>query len=214
MKLSWVGHSCFRMAAQDGTVVVTDPYDDSVGIDMVPLRADLVTMSHEHHDHNCGQMLVGHPVIARGVETVCVGGVQTSAALSYHDEVRGAKRGENALRIFSIDGLKVVHAGDLGCMPEKSVLEAIAGADVLMLPVGGFYTIDAAMAVRVIEAARPRCVIPMHFRTARCGYPIAGVGPFLAAMGAKDAQAVRELTLLPGCVPEGVVLLQPEADAL
>ena len=214
MKLSWVGHSCFRMTAQDGTVVVTDPYDDSVGIDMVPLRADLVTMSHEHHDHNCGQMLVGCPVIARGLETAHVGSVQTCAVSSYHDEVRGVRRGENALRIFAIDGLKVVHAGDLGCMPEKAVLEAISGADVLMLPVGGFYTIDAAMAGRVVHAACPRCVIPMHFKTARCGYPIAGVAPFLAAMGAQDAQPVRELELLPGCVSEGVVLLQPEADAL
>lgn len=214
MKLSWVGHSCFRMTAQDGTVVVTDPYDGSVGIGMEPLRADLVTMSHEHHDHNCERMIVGHPAIARGVETACVGGVQTSAVRSYHDEVQGARRGENALRIFSIDGLKVVHAGDLGCMPAESVLEAIAGADVLMLPVGGFYTIDAAMAVRVVEAARPRCVIPMHFKTARCGYPIAGVGPFLAAMGAQGIKPVRELELLPGCVPAGVALLQPEADAL
>ena len=214
MKLSWVGHSCFRMTAQDGTVVITDPYDDSVGIEMLPLRADLVTMSHEHHDHNCEQMLIGHPVIARGVEEAHVGGVETRAVSSYHDEVRGAKRGENALRIFVIDGLKLVHAGDLSCMPEESVLEAIAGADVLLLPVGGFYTIDASAAKRVIAAARPRCVIPMHFRTARCGYPIAGVAPFLAAMGAQDAQPVRELELECGRVPAGVVLLQPEADTL
>ena len=214
MKLSWVGHSCFRMTAQDGTVVITDPYDDSVGIEMLPLRADLVTMSHEHHDHNCEQMLIGHPVIVREVEEARVGGVHTRAVSSYHDEVRGAKRGQNALRIFAIDGLKVVHAGDLGCMPEESVLEAIAGADVLLLPVGGFYTIDASAAKRVIAAARPRCVIPRHFRTARCGYPIAGVAPLLAAMGAQDAQPVRELELECGRVPAGVVLLQPEADAL
>ena len=94
------------------------------------------------------------------------------------------------------------------------MLEAISDADVLMLPVGGFYTIDAAMAVHVIKAARPRCVIPMHFKTARCGYPIADAAPFLAAMGARDVRPVRELELESGHVPEGVVLLQPEADAL
>ena len=214
MKLSWVGHSCFRMTAQDGTVVVTDPYDDSVGIDMVSLRADLVTMSHEHHDHCCEQMLVGHPVIARGVGEARVGNVRTRAVESYHDEVHGAKRGRNALRIFAIDGLKIVHAGDLGCMPDKAALEAIADADVLMLPVGGFYTIGAEEARRVAGAARPRCVIPMHFKTARCGYPIAGVAPFLAAMNAEAVRPVRELELVPGRVPGGVVLLQPEADAL
>lgn len=214
MKLSWVGHSCFRMTAQNGTVAVTDPYDDSVGVAMLPLRADLVTMSHEHHDHNCEQMLAGRPVVARGLDEAQVGGVATRAVMSYHDEAKGARRGENALRIFEIDGLKVVHAGDLGCMPDAAVLGAIADADVLLLPVGGFYTIDAAMARRVAQAARARLVIPMHFKTARCGYPIAGVKPFLAEMGAQNVQPVRELELEAGAVPEGVALLQPEADSL
>ena len=184
MKLSWVGHSCFRMTAQDGTVVVTDPYDDSVGIDMLPLRADLVTMSHEHHDHNCEQMLKGSPVIAHGVEGACVGSVQTRAVSSYHDEVRGAKRGQNALRIFAIDGLKVVHAGDLGCMPEESVLEAISDADVLMLPVGGFYTIDTDAALQIIAEAHPKTAIAMHFKTPAIGFPISDESQFAKTLGA------------------------------
>ena len=214
MKLSWVGHSCFRMTAQDGTVVVTDPYDDSVGIDMLPLRADLVTMSHEHHDHNCEDMLEGSPVIARGLEEARVGSVSTCAAASVHDEVQGRKRGSNALRIFEIDGLKIVHAGDQGCLPGDDVLSAIRDADVLLLPVGGFYTIDAAKAAELVRLAHPRCVIPMHFKTAHCGYPIAGVEPFLREMGAAGVQPAYELELAPGHVPEGVVVMIPEADAL
>lgn len=214
MKLEWIGHACFRMTAKDGTVVVTDPYDASVGIAMLPLEADLVTMSHEHHDHNETGMLTGSPVIARGPELACVGGVTTRAVNSWHDDVRGKKRGNSMVRIFAMDGLKVVHMGDQGCMPDEDVLEAIAGADVMMIPAGGTYTVDAAGAKAIIERAKPRCVIPMHVKTAGCVYPIAPVTDFLKAMDARDAQPVREIELTKETVPQGVLLMQPLADAL
>lgn len=214
MKLTWIGHSCFRMEAQDGTVVITDPYDDSVGVEQVPLKADLITMSHEHHDHNCTEQIVGAPVIARSLEPAQVGGVSTHALGSYHDDVQGAKRGKNAIRVFHIDGLKVVHMGDQGCMPSDEIMEQIAEADVMLIPVGGFYTIDAAQAKALIDAAGPCCVVPMHVKTKRCGYPIARIWPFLELMGAKNAVQQREAELLPGHVPEGVLLMQPQTDEL
>ena len=105
----------------------------------------------------------------------------TSRAVdSYHDDAQGALRGRNMVRIFTIDGMKIVHMGDQGCMPDEDVLEAIADADVMMIPVGGTYTVDAAGAKAIIEAAKPRCVIPMHVKTKRCPYPIAPVDGFLA----------------------------------
>lgn len=214
MKIEWIGHACFRMTAQDGTVVITDPYDSSVGIGMVPLRADLITMSHEHHDHCETSMIGGAPVIARGLEPARVGSVSTRALGSYHDDAKGAKRGQNAIRLFDIDGLRVVHMGDQGCMPAEDVLEQIADADVMMIPVGGFYTVDAREAKAIVEAARPRCVIPMHVKTRRCGYPIAPVWPFMEAMGADGARPVQGAEMMPGSVPGGVLLLQPETDAL
>lgn len=214
MKLTWIGHSCFRMEAQDGTVVITDPYDGSVGIEQVPLRADLITMSHEHHDHNCMEQIVGAPVIARGLEPARVSGVSTRALGSYHDDAQGARRGKNAIRLFDIDGLRVVHMGDQGCMPSGGVMEQLAGADVMLIPVGGYYTVDAAQAKAIIDAARPRCVVPMHVKTKRCGYPIAPIRPFLELMGAGDAPPQREAELLPGRLPEGVLLMQPQTDEL
>lgn len=214
MKLTWIGHSCFRMEARDGTVVITDPYDGSVGIEQVPLRADLITMSHEHHDHNCMEQIAGTPVIARGLEPAQVGSVGTRALGSYHDDARGAKRGQNAIRIFDIDGMKVVHMGDQGCMPSAEILREIAGADVMLIPAGGFYTVDAAQAKEIIDAARPRCVVPMHVKTKHCGYPIASIRPFLELMGIKDALPRREADLLPGRVPDGVLVMQPETDEL
>lgn len=212
MKIEWIGHSCFRLTAVDGTVVIADPYDDSVGIGLVPLEADLVTMSHNHHDHNFTGMLRGTPRIARGVELAHVGSVSARAVDSFHDDVQGAMRGPNAIRIFSIDGLKVVHMGDQGCMPSEDALTAISDADVMLLPTGGFYTVDAHGAKAIVEAAHPRCVIPMHFKTLHCSYPIEGVQPFLALMGVADASPVSELEILPGSVPQGVVLMKCLTD--
>lgn len=214
MKLEWIGHACFRMTAGDGTVVVTDPYDDSVGIEQPQLRADLVTMSHDHHDHNCMEHVTGLPVIARGLEEAAVGSVRTRAVGSFHDGEQGAKRGLNAVRIFFIDGLRVVHMGDQGCMPDERVLSAIRGADVMMIPAGGTYTVDAWEAREIVRRAAPGCVVPMHVKTRRCGYPIAPVTEFLSAMGAEGAQPVAQAEIVPGSVPEGVLLMQPQADAL
>lgn len=214
MKLEWIGHACFKLTAHNGTVVITDPYDESVGIDMIPLEADLITMSHEHHDHNETRMIVGAPVIVHGGETASVGGVAAKAVCSYHDDAQGAKRGPNAIRIFEIDGLTVVHMGDQGCMPDGAVLEAISGADVLLIPVGGTYTVDALGAKEIIDRVKPHCVIPMHVKTKRCPYPIEKVQRFLEIMGAADVKPVSVLELTKDDVPCGVVLMQPVADEL
>ena len=214
MRIEWIGHACFRLTAQDGTTVITDPYDESVGIEMIPLRADLITMSHEHHDHNETCMIVGNPVIARGPQLAQVGSVSARAVNSWHDDVQGQKRGFNTVRIFGVDGLKIVHMGDQGCMPSEDVLEAIEDADVMMIPVGGTYTVDAADAKAIIERAKPRCVIPMHVKTAHCPYPIAKADEFLALMGAQGTEPVGTLDITKDSVPQGVVLMQPMADTL
>ena len=208
MKLEWIGHACFRLTAENGTVIVTDPYDDSVGIRVPKLTADLVTISHEHHDHNNLDVLSGRPKVVRDAKAAQVCGVTTQAVASYHDDKGGALRGRNDVRIFYIDTLKVVHMGDQGCLPAEPVMQAILTADVMMIPVGGFYTIDAKGAKEIIELACPKCVIPMHYKTKHCTYPIAGVEPFLEIMGAKDAKPVRTLSITPGNVPEGVVVME------
>lgn len=215
MKLHYIGHACFRLTAADGTRVITDPYDESVGIAMLPLEAELVTMSHGHHDHCCTDMLLGAPEIVRGVQQARVGGVSTRAYASWHDGAHGARRGESCVRLFEMDGLRIVHMGDQGCMPAPDVLAAIDRADVLLMPVGGFYTVGAREAKAICEAVHPRCVVPMHFLTAHGAYSVINDHrAFLEAMGAADAQPVDELTLAPGQVPGGVVLMRPQADAL
>ena len=214
MKLEWIGHACFRLRGENGTVVITDPYDETVGAEMVPLQADLITMSHEHHDHNDESMIAGSPVILHGTQEAVVGGVTARAYGSYHDEVQGAKRGKNAIRVFEMDGLKVVHMGDQGCMPEGEIISAISGADVMMIPVGGTYTVDAKEAKEIVDCAKPRCVIPMHVKTKGCGYPIAKVDAFLELMGAEGMKPVAALNVTKETAPHGVVLMRPLADAL
>ena len=215
MKIRYIGHACFEITAQDGTRVVTDPYDASVGLAMLPLCADLITMSHEHHDHNCEDMIEGRPQIVHGGEMAAVGSVTARAVRSWHDDAQGEKRGANFIRIFGIDGLKIVHMGDQGCMPDEDILEAITDADVMMIPVGGFYTVDAKEAKAIIDSAKPKCVIPMHFITAHGNYSvIKDHKPFLDVMNAQDAQPLEAVQFDETCPPKGVLFMKPEADGL
>ena len=172
MKLTWHGHSCFTLESGQGTLVF-DPYEDGSvpGLPPLELKADLTLCSHDHHDHN-----------AR--ETVRLTG--NSPALSverldtFHDPEGGALRGPNTIHIVTADGLRLAHLGDLGCMPEEEQLARLSDLDVLLLPVGGYYTIDAAQADRLADLLKPRIAVPMHYRGEDFGYDvIAPVNDFL-----------------------------------
>ena len=161
MKIEYLGHACFRI---DGCLVI-DPYKDGSVPGLSPLRvkAAKVICTHGHADHS-------------GVECVeldeaeCELRVQEVA--SFHDDAGGSLRGPNTIFVItSASGEKLVHLGDLGHFPDDEQLAAISDADYLLIPVGGYYTIDAATAVKICEAARPKCIIPMHYRTDVSGYP-------------------------------------------
>ena len=214
MRLEWIGHACFKLTLESGVKVFTDPYDESVGITMIPLKADVITMSHEHHDHNEESQIIGEPVILHGDMPLELGGLKVAAYASYHDDAQGAKRGANHIRVFEAEGLKVVHMGDQGCMPAKEILDAIAGADVLLIPVGGTYTLDAKEAKEVIARISPKCVVPMHVKTKHCPYPIDPIGVFLEEMGCAGLEPIAALELSAGNVPSGVMLMKPMADEL
>ena len=173
MKLTWNGHSCFTLESTQGTVVF-DPYaDGSVpGLPSLNLSADLVLCSHEHADHGarCNVHLSGK------TPSFTVDRLET-----FHDPEGGALRGPNTIHILSADGLKVVHLGDLGCTLQPEQLEKLRGADVLLLPVGGYYTIDAAQANQLANQLQPRVVVPMHYRGDGFGYDVIGpLSDFLA----------------------------------
>lgn len=183
MKIKYLGHSSFLLTESTGTSIICDPYDDSVGYIMPELNADAVTVSHRHYDHDCVSKVKGNPVVLDKETGYTIGGVEIASIKSYHDECRGKKRGENIIFKFKMDGLDVCHLGDLGEDCSTELIEAILPVQVLLIPVGGTYTIDADMAKEYVDRLMPDIVIPMHYRAKGCRLDIDKVDSFLGKFG-------------------------------
>jgi L-ascorbate metabolism protein UlaG (beta-lactamase superfamily) len=175
--LTWLGQACFVLETAAGTRVVIDPIPKGVGYELpVGLRADVVTVSHEHGDHNNVALVGGHTRLLRGLTADKKGWTKIDEKVKdvairtvgvYHDDKRGTERGLNTVFIFEVAGLRIAHLGDLGHLLDDRQLSAIGSVDVVLVPVGGFFTIDADKATRVIDQLRPRLmIVPMHYRTA------------------------------------------------
>lgn len=184
MKITWFGQACFELVTSDGTVIICDPYHPNVGYPAHPRPADVVTVSHEHFDHNFTGWVEGSPAIIRGVGSNEVKGVRLTGLPSFHDDEQGAKRGPNTIFVLETEGLRVCHLGDLGDAPSEEVFAAIGRPDVLMIPVGGFYTIDSVQAAQITKRIGARLTIPMHFATGVKEVPVATVDGFAALTGA------------------------------
>ena len=160
MKIIWHGHSCFEITGKDGTIVF-DPYQvNSVpGLNPLKLKANLVLCSHEHEDHN-----------ARNCVETTLKDFKVAHIETYHDHHQGSRRGKNTIHIVEFDDMKIVHMGDIGCMMDD--VSKLKNCDVLMIPIGGYYTIDTKEALKYIERIHPRIVIPMHYRSHEFGYDV------------------------------------------
>lgn len=182
MKIKWLGHASFLITSEKGTKIITDPYAVGGGIvyGKIQESADIVTVSHQHGDHNNKATVKGNPQIVEGAGSKVVKGIEFTGISCYHDEAKGGQRGANTIFCFTMDGIRICHLGDLGhSLSDKQIAE-IGAVDMLLIPVGGYFTIDAKQAAQVCEQLKPRIVIPMHYKTAKCAYPIAGVEEFLA----------------------------------
>jgi L-ascorbate metabolism protein UlaG (beta-lactamase superfamily) len=165
VKISWLGHSCFKIEDDSGKVVVTDPFDESVGYPLPKVRADVVAVSHDHRDHNNLKALKGDPVVVRGPGRRSAAGIEFQGIASYHDEKRGALRGKNTIFCFEMDDVRICHLGDLGHQLGEKEIATLGEVDVLMIPVGGNFTLDGEGAKKVIGQIKTRIVMPMHFKT-------------------------------------------------
>ncbi len=188
MKIKWLGHSSFLIESSDGTKVMTDPfesgsYDGAVGYAPIKDSADVVTVSHDHADHNAVDGIGGDPVIIRGGEETAIKGIVVRGVGTFHDESKGQERGRNIIHVVDVDGLRVGHLGDLGHALSDDEAEAVGQVDVLLAPVGGYYTIGPEEARDVAEKLGARIVIPMHYKTEDLGFPIQPVDDFLKLMG-------------------------------
>lgn len=165
MDITYLGHSCFRIRGKE-KVVVTDPFDpDMVGLKLPKLTGDIVTISHDHQDHNRADLVTGVKKMINGPGEYEILGVSIIGISSFHDDKKGSLRGKNTIYIIEIDGLRITHLGDLGHTLGDSVLEDIGTIDVLMIPVGGEYTIGPEVAREIVRGIEPVFVIPMHYQT-------------------------------------------------
>jgi len=214
MKVKWLGHSCFLITSKGGVRIITDPYAVGEGINYPPIEetADIVVVSHGHDDHSNVSAVRGTPEVVAGNGTKKTAqGIQFKGIAAYHDASQGTQRGPNTIFCFTVDDIKLCHLGDLGHVLSPGQIAEIGAVDILFIPVGGFYTIDAPVASQVCDKLKPKVVIPMHFKTPRCTYPIAGVEDFLNGKknvrNVGDSEVEFERERLPAATE--IVLLQP-----
>ena len=181
MKVKWLGHASFLFTSDQGIRVITDPYTPGGPLSYggIEETADIVTVSHEHGDHNNASAVRGNPEVVKGAGTRQLKEVDFTGVSTFHDTAQGGQRGPNTVFCFVIDGIRVCHLGDLGHMLGDRKVFEIGEVDVLLTPVGGHFTIDAAVATEICNKLNPRLVIPMHYKTAKCDYPIVDAEAFL-----------------------------------
>lgn len=179
MKITYLAHSTFLLENNEGCRLITDPVDKGSGYDLRQVPADVITISHHHFDHDAVDQISGTPVILDQVGSFEVCGFTITGYPAFHDEVKGAKRGTNILYRIESDGKTIVHLGDLGHFPDKEQIEALSNADVLLIPVGGVYTIDGPQAAELAAVLSPKTVIPMHFSTPELTFKLNSINEFL-----------------------------------
>jgi L-ascorbate metabolism protein UlaG (beta-lactamase superfamily) len=182
MEITWLGHSSFLLEDSKGRTLLTDPFDESVGYNVYDGEANVVTISHHHFDHDYLEKVKGNPHILDKVGFFNECDIDIVGVPSYHDNVKGAKRGENVIYVFKMDDYRICHLGDLGHILTLTDADQIGHVDVLLIPVGGNYTIDGKEATAVCKLLNPHIVIPMHYKTPSVNFPLEGVETFLTHM--------------------------------
>ena len=216
MRLTWYGHSAFLIEAADGTRIILDPYrPGSFGpqLTYAPITdtADAALASHEHEDHNAVDTIRGASVTAIHPRDLQIGPVHVTGVPTSHDQVGGKQRGQNTVMILEDGEIRLVHLGDLGHRLTADQQRAIGRVDVLLVPVGGYFTIDAKQAAEVVDQLAPAVVIPMHYRSPKCSLPIAPVDDFLGTQPQVDRAGSSTIEITPQTLPKKrtVIVLRP-----
>jgi L-ascorbate metabolism protein UlaG (beta-lactamase superfamily) len=197
MEITYIGHSCFKIKGKELSIVI-DPYDPKIGYKLPKLEADVVLSSHDHDDHSNVSGVTGSRFVIDSPGEYEISGAFINGLATFHDDKDGEKRGKNTIYSIDMDGFTILHLGDLGHELSDATLENLGAVDVLMIPVGGHYTIDAEVASKVVASIEPGYVIPMHYKTAdsKGNDEIVGVDKFLEEMGvAKTVQTVDKLKI-------------------
>ena len=210
MEITWYGQACFRIR-DGGRSVVTDPYSPEVGLKLPRLSTSVVTISHDHADHNCVKGLRGSPYVISGPGEYEVGGIFFFGVPTFHDDRGGQERDKNTAYVIEFGDLTVCHLGDLGHVPSQEQIEQLAGADILLIPVGGRGTLAGGKAAEVVSILEPAIVIPMHYKVPGLVARIETAARFLREMGVEKSEPLETLKIAKSQLPEQtrVTLLAP-----
>jgi len=178
LNIKWLGHASFLITS-GGTRIITDPFNEKLGYPMIPRQAEIVTISHQHWDHNASECIDGAPQVIEGPGRRVMGDIVISGTSAWHDAKQGQERGSNTIFNICAEEMNVVHLGDLGHILRPEQVEEIGRTDILLLPVGGKFTVDAEKASEIVEQLKPKLVIPMHFQTPHLSFVLAPVENFI-----------------------------------
>ena len=200
MNINWYGQSCFQISSSQGknnhVSIVIDPFDESTGLKPPKLQADIVLVTHDHSDHNNVKAVSGEPFIAKGPGEYDIKGVFIQGIPGYHDNIQGAQRGSITIYTIDTEGIRLCHLSDLGQKElTSSQLDKIGNIDILMIPIGGIYTIDAAEAVKVMAQIEPRIIMPMHYKIPKLKIKLDDIDKFLKNLGIKKPELLPKLSI-------------------
>lgn len=203
MDINWYGQSCFRIKGKNASIVI-DPFDPEITGLKLPkdMEAQVLLSTHSHRNHNNISAVSGNPLIISGPGEYEISGVSVVGVGSYHDDSEGTERGKNTIYRILIDGINVVHLGDLGHVLSEEQLAQIDATDILLIPVGGKYTIDSEAAAKVVAQMESRIVIPMHYQIPGLKSELESADPFLKEMGAENVVPVLKLSITKDKLPE------------
>jgi len=201
MTITWYGQSCFQISSSQGknnqVSILIDPFEESIGLKLPrKLEADIVLVTHDHPDHNNIKKVSGSPFVAAGPGEYDVKGVFIQGIPAFHDDVQGKERGETTIYTIEAEEIKLCHLGDLGQKELTSEqLEKIGDVDILMIPIGGIFTIDAKEAIKVMAQIEPKIIIPMHYKIPNLKIKLDTLDKFLKALGIKSLQPLPKLSI-------------------
>jgi L-ascorbate metabolism protein UlaG (beta-lactamase superfamily) len=213
MKVKWLGHASFQITSDVGIKIITDPYPQGSGLSYVPVSeaADIVSVSHNHFDHNNVSSIPGNPQVITGSGVKDIKGIEFKGIGTYHDASQGKERGANTIFCFLVDGMKVCHLGDLGHRLNAEQIAEIGALDLLFIPIGGVFTIDAKSATTVLDDLKPKIAIPMHYKTTKCDWTLSPVDDFIVDKKNVKKLNSSEIDLKAGTLPDSteIIVLEP-----
>lgn len=195
MVITWLGQACFKIQSGE-LVIVIDPFSKEIGLTPPRFRSDLVLITHGHYDHSNAESLTGDPLVISGPGEYEAKGTYIKGAETFHDAAQGSIRGLNTAYVIQLEDLCLAHLGDFGEKEIRSeTLETLGDVDILMIPVGGTYTIDGEKAAEIVKQIEPRIVIPMHYKIPLLKISLSGAENFLKELGAADKEPQEKLVV-------------------